>query len=441
MPDRQLGREDWYANIEKAHPRNRLGSRGPPSATASGAPPSGTARCPTRTKYAPVLQAVRPGHQAQRHARSSPATRTARRSPSCTSGSRRPSTSSASSTRSSSSTTTAPTTARRSSAPSRGTTAACSASRIRAISARRRPSAAAWRSPRKNACVLLDGDLQDPPELIEQFVAKWREGYDVVYGRRVKREARLFMQFAYKVFYRVFDYFSYIRIPHDAGDFSLMDRRVVQAMLAVSRARPVPPRRARLRRLQADRRRLRPARADVRRTTNSLLKNIGWAKKGILSFSNTPLNMLRFAGVALLAASSCLWRCCRSSSGCSSPAPAPPGFTTVLVLILFFGSLQLLRRSASSASISPRSSRRSSNARISSGGARSATARSARRRMSNSPAIGASAPAAPPSAANRSRTEEQSLRTWSSSRSPRSPSAGATGAFLHAGCNVTIPAV
>src|SRR5205807_6370411 len=57
----------------------------------------------------------------------------------------------------------------------------------------------------KNACVLLDGDLQDPPELIEQFVAQWREGHDVVYGRRVKREAPLLMQFAYKAFYRVFD--------------------------------------------------------------------------------------------------------------------------------------------------------------------------------------------------------------------------------------------
>jgi len=79
----------------------------------------------------------------------------------------------------------------------------------------------------KNACVLLDGDLQDPPELIEQFVSLWREGYDVVYGRRVKREATLFMQFAYKAFYRVFDYFSSVPIPHDAGDFSLIDRRVV----------------------------------------------------------------------------------------------------------------------------------------------------------------------------------------------------------------------
>jgi polyisoprenyl-phosphate glycosyltransferase len=62
----------------------------------------------------------------------------------------------------------------------------------------------------KNACVLLDGDLQDPPELIEQFVAKWREGSDVVYGRRVKCEASLFMQFASKAFYRVFDSFSYV---------------------------------------------------------------------------------------------------------------------------------------------------------------------------------------------------------------------------------------
>ena len=83
----------------------------------------------------------------------------------------------------------------------------------------------------KNACVLLDGDLQDPPELIEQFVQRWRDGYDVIYGRRVKREASLFMQFAYKAFYRVFDYFSYVPIPHDAGDFSLMDKRVVEAIL------------------------------------------------------------------------------------------------------------------------------------------------------------------------------------------------------------------
>src|SRR5205085_2580554 len=135
-------------------------------------------------------------------------------------------------------------------------------------------------------------DLQDPPELIEQFVGKWKEGHDVVYGRRVKREAPLFMQLAYKAFYRVFDYFSYIRIPHDAGDFSLMDRRVVQALMRF------PERDLFLRGLRAfagfkqtgvDYHR--PER-QFGRSTNNLWRNIGWAKKGILSFSNTPLNML-----------------------------------------------------------------------------------------------------------------------------------------------------
>src|SRR4029078_3260652 len=62
----------------------------------------------------------------------------------------------------------------------------------------------------KNACVLLDGDLQDPPEMIEQFVELWRKGYDVIYGIRRKREATLFMQWAYKAFYRIFDFFSYV---------------------------------------------------------------------------------------------------------------------------------------------------------------------------------------------------------------------------------------
>src|SRR5205085_2745116 len=73
-----------------------------------------------------------------------------------------------------------------------------------------------------DAVVLLDGDLQDPPELIEQFYLKWCEGYDVVYGQRVKRDATLFLQFAYKAFYRSFRAASYVPVPLDAGDFSLI---------------------------------------------------------------------------------------------------------------------------------------------------------------------------------------------------------------------------
>jgi len=190
----------------------------------------------------------------------------------------------------------------------------------------------------KNASVLLDGDLQDPPELIEQFVALWREGYDVVYGRRVKREASLFMQFAYKAFYRVFDYFSYISIPHDAGDFSLMDKHVVQAILQF------PERDLFLRGVRAfagfkqtgvDY--VRPERK-FGRSTNNLLKNIDWAKKGILSFSNTPLNFMSFTGTVLLGLSLMLGLF-QFLGRIFLPERVPPGFTTTFLLILFFGSL------------------------------------------------------------------------------------------------------
>ena len=192
----------------------------------------------------------------------------------------------------------------------------------------------------KNACVLLDGDLQDPPELIEPFVGLWRQGYDVVYGRRVKREATLFMQWAYKAFYRVFDYFSYIRIPRDAGDFSLMDRRVVRAILQF------PERDLFLRGVRAfagfkqtgvDY--VRPERM-FGVTTNSLLKNIGWAKKGILSFSDTPLNILSAAGTLLFVVSLGL-TLAQIIARIVAPSLVPPGVTTILVLILFFGSANI----------------------------------------------------------------------------------------------------
>jgi polyisoprenyl-phosphate glycosyltransferase len=192
----------------------------------------------------------------------------------------------------------------------------------------------------KNSCVLLDGDLQDPPELIEEFVAKWREGFDVVYGRRVKREASFLMRIAYKLFYRVFDAFSYLTIPRDAGDFSLMDKKVVHCMLQF------PERDMFLRGLRAfvgfkqtgvDY--VRPERM-FGVTTNSFFKNIGWAKKGILSFSNTPLNILSFAGTLLFFVS-LLMGLAQIVSRLLFPELAPKGVTTMLLVILFFGSVNL----------------------------------------------------------------------------------------------------
>ena len=192
----------------------------------------------------------------------------------------------------------------------------------------------------KNACVLLDGDLQDPPELIERFVEKWREGYDVVYGRRKKRQAPLLMQFAYKAFYRIFDYFSYISIPQDAGDFSLMDKKVVQAILEFpERDLFIRGVRAFVGFKQIGIDYVRPERM-FGVTTNNLAKNIGWAKKGILSFSYTPLTILSFAGTLFLIIS-LLLILLQFSLKILFPDSAPKGISTVLITTLLFGSINL----------------------------------------------------------------------------------------------------
>jgi len=84
------------------------------------------------------------------------------------------------------------------------------------------------------AVIAMDVDLQDPPELIHEMVAKWREGFDVVYGRRQHREAETwFKLFTAKMFYRFFAAMVPIEVPLDTGDFRLMSRRVVVALRAL----------------------------------------------------------------------------------------------------------------------------------------------------------------------------------------------------------------
>jgi polyisoprenyl-phosphate glycosyltransferase len=192
-----------------------------------------------------------------------------------------------------------------------------------------------------DAVVLLDGDLQDPPELIEAFYEKWLEGYDVVYGSRVKRDANRFLQVSYRAFYRLFRAASYVPVPLDAGDFSLMDRRVVDA----------------LNRLPETNRFLRGLRAWVGfrqigvpyhrpermfgTTTNSLLRNIGWARKAIFSFSYIPLELITIVGV-LTTVAAFVAILVTIIVRIVNPAAAPTGFTSLIVLILFIGGIQLL---------------------------------------------------------------------------------------------------
>lgn len=188
--------------------------------------------------------------------------------------------------------------------------------------------------------VLLDGDLQDPPELIEQFYPRWEEGFDVVYGRRVKRDMPVLRGLMYKGFYRVFAKFSYIPIPHDAGDFSLMDRRVVGWLLnCPERDLFVRGLRAYVGFRQTGVDYVRPERM-FGRSTNNLFKNIEWAKKGIFSFSDTPLTMLTTAGIVALGLST-LAAIATALLKLFYPDIAARGATTLQILILMFGSANL----------------------------------------------------------------------------------------------------
>ncbi len=192
----------------------------------------------------------------------------------------------------------------------------------------------------KEAVVLLDGDLQDPPELIEQMHEQWEQGWDVVYGRRIKRDMPWHWGLMYKAFYRLFAFFSYVKIPLDAGDFSLMDRRVVGWLLnCPERDLFVRGLRAYVGFRQVGVDYVRPERM-FGVTTNSFLKNVDWAKKGIFSFSNAPLTMLTGLGIVLLGVS-VLFAFIAALLRLFFPDIAPRGVTTLLILILLFGSLNL----------------------------------------------------------------------------------------------------
>lgn len=83
--------------------------------------------------------------------------------------------------------------------------------------------------------VVIDGDLQDPPELIPEMIKKWKEGYDVVYGKRLKRKGETFFKkFTAKVFYRLLNNITEVDIPVDTGDFRLIDRKVCDALKQVN---------------------------------------------------------------------------------------------------------------------------------------------------------------------------------------------------------------
>jgi len=191
-----------------------------------------------------------------------------------------------------------------------------------------------------DAVVLLDGDLQDPPEVIPALCEKWREGNDVVYGRRAKRKGSMLLAIFCKVFYRILRRVSDVPIPLDAGDFALMDRKVVNQLLALPETDQfLRGLRAWVGFKQTGIDYVRPKRA-FGRSTHSWLKNIWWAKKGIFSFTFLPIELLGYAGatMTLLSFVAVIYEIVDRLRR----PEIPHGISTIIVLILFFGSLNVL---------------------------------------------------------------------------------------------------
>jgi glycosyltransferase involved in cell wall biosynthesis len=199
---------------------------------------------------------------------------------------------------------------------------------------------------RGDAVAVLDADLQDPPEVLALFLARWREGYDVVYGVREKRKEGVWKRTAYHLFYLLLRRLVDFPIPLDSGDFSLMDRRVVDAINELpERARFVRGLRAWVGFPQIAVAYERHARA-AGRTKYPLPKLLKLAFDGIVNFSNRPLSLIASAGflTAIGAFLGLVFFLLHRFIGFKIFGYSPqdvPGFTSVILSVLFIGGLQL----------------------------------------------------------------------------------------------------
>jgi len=191
------------------------------------------------------------------------------------------------------------------------------------------------------AVVLIDADLQDPPELIHDMLAKWREGYEVVFGRRIlRRGENTFKRATAAAFYRVINRLSEVEIPLDSGDFRLMDRRAVDAL------RAMPERDRFVRGMVAwvgfRQFALPYVRAERFAGTSKypLRKMVAFAVDGIMSFSIVPLRLatgigVLTAGLASIGIVYALALRLLTSNWVS-------GWTLLFIAVLFMGGVQLL---------------------------------------------------------------------------------------------------
>ena len=189
--------------------------------------------------------------------------------------------------------------------------------------------------------VMLPVDLQDPPELLPEFVKLWEQGYEVIAGERSKRQEDLLMRTVRRLFYAIVNKLSGFEIPRNVGEFQLIDRKVLKAVLehqdhypyirgiiaACGFKRLIVP--------YVWRKRARG------HSKHKFFELIDQALNGIFSFTNVPLRLCTFLGAAL-AALCFLYAAITLAVYIVSPDAAPRGITSLIVGLFFLVGLQLL---------------------------------------------------------------------------------------------------
>lgn len=191
-----------------------------------------------------------------------------------------------------------------------------------------------------DATVLMDGDLQDPPEVLPGLIATWREGFEVVYAVRRKRKEGPLKRVGYFLFYRLLAAVAELEIPLDSGDFCLMDRQVVEALNQLpERQRFVRGLRSWVGFRQTGFEYERAARG-AGETKYTFFRLLGLAVDGLISFSGKPLRLATTLGlaanvVALALMAWVFW-------DALSRGTAPQGWASMVVIVMFMGGVQLI---------------------------------------------------------------------------------------------------
>jgi polyisoprenyl-phosphate glycosyltransferase len=190
-----------------------------------------------------------------------------------------------------------------------------------------------------DAVVIMDGDLQDVPEVIPQFVEKFEEGFDVVYAQRVRRKEPLLLRICYFVFYRMMARLSDIRLPLDSGDFGLMSRRVVDHV----RHMPEHHRYLRGMRSWVGFRQIgipvERAERHSGKSKYSLMRLMKLAADGIFAFSIVPIRAAAMVGATVMSLS--FLYVCYALYAKVFLHQSPQGFTALLVAITLLSGIVL----------------------------------------------------------------------------------------------------